>query len=111
MYLKQSKNILEEFNFGDNSRSFKKIVGIIYKKYTSYDDNTITHGTVVNDEMKNDEMKNDFIEETPYIIFNTILINHIMHLQTLQEFLNYYSTFADVQNSKNIWKFYSMLKK
>ena len=85
--------------------------GIIYKKYTSYDDNTITHGTVVNDEMKNDEMKNDFIEETPYIIFNTILINHIMHLQTLQEFLNYYSTFADVQNSKNIWKFYSMLKK
>ena len=33
MYLKQSKNILEEFNFGDNSRSFKKIVGIIHKKY------------------------------------------------------------------------------
>ena len=33
MYLKQSKNILEEFNFGDNSRSFKEIVGIIHKKY------------------------------------------------------------------------------
>jgi len=33
MYLKQSKNILEEFNFGDNSRSFKKFVGIIHKKY------------------------------------------------------------------------------
>ena len=33
MYLKQSKNTLEEINFDANSRSSKKIMGFVYKKY------------------------------------------------------------------------------
>ena len=33
MHLKQSKNILEEINFGVNSRSIKKIVEFVQKKY------------------------------------------------------------------------------
>ena len=39
MYLKQSKNILEEIYFGIDTRSYKKIVGIIYKKYAFTDGN------------------------------------------------------------------------
>ena len=33
MYLKQSKNILEEINFGADSRSSEKIVGFVHEKY------------------------------------------------------------------------------
>ena len=33
MYLKQSKNILEGINFDADSRSFKKVMGFVYKKH------------------------------------------------------------------------------
>ena len=39
MYLKQSKNILEEINFGTDTRGYKKIVGIFYKKCAFTDGN------------------------------------------------------------------------
>ena len=33
MHLKQSRNILEGINFGADSRSFKKVMGFVYKKH------------------------------------------------------------------------------
>jgi hypothetical protein len=108
--LKQ-KTKLNKINFNE---MLKLKDNIICKKYNTYDDNTIEYADSkeYNDIEDNSESKEDNIfEETAYNVFNIILIEHLLHLQTLQEFLNNYKTFADVQNSKNIWKFYSMLKK
>jgi hypothetical protein len=107
--LKQKNIDLLKIKGSFNKINFAKMLelksNIICKKYNTYDDNIVEY--VDSKDSKDDNV----IEETPYNIFNIILIEHLLHLQTLQEFLNHYNTFTDVQNSKNIWKFYSMLKK
>jgi DNA-directed RNA polymerase subunit E'/Rpb7 len=108
--LKQKNIDLLKIKGSFNKINFAKMLelksNIICKKYNTYDDNIVEY-VVDSKDSKDDNV----IEETSYNIFNIILIEHLLHLQTLQEFLNHYKTFTDVQNSKNIWKFYSMLKK
>lgn len=54
---------------------------------------------------------NNVIDESIYIAFYSILIKYLTNLQSLQNFIIQYPTFTSVQNSKEIWKMYSMLKK
>lgn len=78
--------------------------GIVFKPAIEYDSPDVYYN-----ESKIDVA--DVIEESPFIIFSTLLIKYLSNLQSLQEFLKYYSKFTDIQNNKNIWKLYSSLKK
>lgn len=77
--------------------------GIVFQNMLTYDDSNINYM-----EKKEDSKA---VDESPFIIFSTLLINYLSHLQTLNNFLDYYPTFTDVQKNKNTWKFYSMFKK
>ena len=103
--LLQQKNISKKnYNKIDICNIIDIKSGYIYKQYNYYDDNYIT----VDESLDNDT---NVINENIFIIFSSILILHLSHLHTLKEFLQQYSTFDEVQNHKNIWKFYTMLKK
>jgi hypothetical protein len=67
-----------------------------------YDSNNI------NISEKNDK---DCVNERPFIVYSFILINYMMRLQTICDFIKYYPKFADIQENKHLWKFYLSLKK
>ena len=79
--------------------------GVLFTDFSKYDNNKVNY--IEN----NTDKKIDVIDESPFIIYNVLLYNYLSHLQTLQSFLDHYSTFAEVQKYKNVWKFYTMLKK
>lgn len=81
--------------------------GIIYKKYDSYDNNTVMYS----DSKEDVKLEDEIIEEEMYTIFNNILFVYLSHLQTLKDFIENYNTFNEVLKNKNIWKLFSMLKK
>jgi hypothetical protein len=102
--------------------------GIIYRLENKYDDPTIyysdskelTFNLASISEEKNGSANaikrttpkiNNVIDESIYIAFYSILIKYLTNLQALQNFIIQYPTFTSVQNSKEIWKMYSMLKK
>jgi len=102
--------------------------GIIYRLENKYDDPTIyysdskelTFNLASISEEKNGSTNaikkttpkiNNVIDESIYIAFYSILIKYLTNLQALQNFIIQYPTFTSVQNSKEIWKMYSMLKK
>jgi hypothetical protein len=51
------------------------------------------------------------INESPFNAISQFLIQYLCNLQTLQDFIRAYPSFASVQTNKSIWKMYSMLKK
>jgi hypothetical protein len=51
------------------------------------------------------------IDESMYIIVHSILMRKLLHLQTLHNFLEHYTSIGDIQKNKNTWKLYNMLKK
>lgn len=55
--------------------------------------------------------KLDFKDDTAYNIINGVLIDKMIQLQTMQNFLEHYKSVADIQKNKDIWKLYTMLKK
>jgi hypothetical protein len=79
--------------------------GVVFTDFSKYDNNKINY--IEN----NTDKKINIIDESPFVIYNVVLFNYLSRLQTLQNFLEYYPTFAEVQKYKNVWKFYSMLKK
>lgn len=102
--------------------------GILFKLENKYDDSMIYHSetpdvisniTNITEEEKgsiNSEKKpvskiNNIVDESIYIAFYSLLIRYLTNLQSLQNFIVQYPTFTSVQNSKEIWKMYSMLKK
>lgn len=103
--------------------------GIVYRLENKYDDPTVYHSEskdlTFNLESISEESHssnigiitktvpkiNNVIDESIYIAFYSILIKYLTNLQSLQNFIIQYPTFTSVQNSKEIWKMYSMLKK
>lgn len=54
--------------------------------------------------------KYQVIEESPYLIFMSMINKHMKNLNTLKEFIETYNTFSDVQKYREIWKLYNILK-
>lgn len=106
--------------------------GIVYKPNLNYDDPTLCYIDSSNKstkEMKSnlsditEEQKgnlnavknqlppiNNVVDESIYIAFYSILVKYLTNVQSLQNFIVQYPTFASVQSSKEIWKMYSMIK-
>ena len=72
-----------------------------------YDSNNVN--ILDNDDNKNLENKEIFVERA-FIIYSNIIIDYIMRLQTLIEFIKYFPTCAKIQEHKHIWKLYLSLK-
>lgn len=79
--------------------------GIVFQPEIGFDSPDIYY----ND--SKDDKDDSIINESPFIIFTTMLIKYLANLQILQEFLKYYSKFTDISTNKNIWKLYTSLKK
>lgn len=96
-------------------KSWKKIhildlinikTGIIFKPETVFDSPDVYYN-----DSTDTEVIDNIIDESPFIIFSTMLIKYLSNLQTIQDFLKYYPKFADISSQKNIWKLYTSLKK
>lgn len=105
--------------------------GIVYRPDLKYNDSTVYHvdskdvtvESVSNLSTISEEQKgqsnttkktipplNDIVDESVYIVLHTMLVKYLTNIQSLQNFLLHYPTFASIQNSKHIWKMYSTLK-
>lgn len=98
--------------------------GILFKTENKYDDSFIYHesndkgerNSMISELTKTDSKKNIVsndivVEENIYNVFSHFLLEYLSNLQSLQDFINHYPSFASVQKDKTIWKMYSMLKK
>jgi hypothetical protein len=73
---------------------------IVYPAYP-YDVNTVNHIKAGH---------KDAVDESPYIIFATMLNQYLSRLQTMSNFLREYPTFTEVQKHKDIWRMYATQK-
>jgi len=86
--------------------------GIVFKTFNQYNDSNVNYIKDL-DDIKGTGKKfvdDSLIDEDVYIVISSIMHQYLSHLQTLQDFVSHYSTFADVQKNKNVWKFFNMLK-
>jgi hypothetical protein len=105
--------------------------GIVYRPNLKYDDSTIYHvdtqdtskdmvsnlSSILEEQNSKLTTKklapslNNIIDESIYVVLYELIIKYLTNIQSLQNFLIQYPTFATIQQSKEIWKMYSMLKK
>ena len=79
--------------------------GIIVKPITPFDTRDIY-------ELDEKQCNNiELIDETLFIALSTILVNHLSNIQTVQNFIKYNPTLADIKKNKKIWQLYTSLKK
>ena len=57
------------------------------------------------------EDSKNIVDESMFIAFSSILIEHLCNLQSIQGFLKYYQKIDDIKKHKNIWKLYTSMKK
>jgi hypothetical protein len=103
-------DLLSEKNSAGNKNTKRKPIYDILKikKGTLYFDDVYDSNNINTLEKDNDK---DCINERPFIVYSFILINYMMRLQTICDFVRYYPKFADIQENKHLWKFYLSLKK
>ncbi len=95
----------------DKSGSDNVSGSIIYDPNTPCDDISIYYvGKESSGKIIEKVSQLDVIEESSYIVFYNIILQQLSRLQTIKDFIEYYPDFKSVQQNKEIWKLYSMLK-
>jgi hypothetical protein len=83
--------------------------GVVFNDGSEYSKLSIYNSPDTN--ITNTEILENIVEESMFIIFTTLLTNHLSNLQSMSGFIKYYPSIENIKKSKNIWALYTSMKK
>jgi hypothetical protein len=95
--------------FDEKNDNGTSVNGVVYKASMPYNDTSVYY----NDDasiLEKLESKSTIIEQSRYLVFTDLVLSQLSKLQTIKDFVEFYPDFKSVQQNKEIWKMYTMLK-